>query len=97
MDNIVTIEVFGETFRFRPESETVDSNRIAEHLKATVAEAEEQFEAGMHGKNKLAILLMAAMNISKEFHEMKAAYNRLEDYVDSRAASLIEKIDNGVQ
>ena len=97
MDEIVTIELFGEKFRFRPETETCDSEKIVESVKHYVETATEQFQYNSSERNKFAILLLAVMNISQDFHELKREYGRLEGYVSKRTSSLLKKIEDGIQ
>ncbi len=97
LDEIVKIELFGEEFRFRPEDDDMDPEKVAEYLKHHVVMAEKQFQFKSSDKNKLAILLLAAMNMSKDFHELKLEYSKLEAHVCQRMASLMEKIDEGIQ
>ncbi len=97
MDEIVKIKVFGEEFRFKPEDQGVDPEKIVEYLKDYIVMAEEQIGCKSSRKNKIAILLLAGMNMSKDLNELKMKYNSLEDYITDRALSLIEKIDNEIQ
>ena len=96
LDKIVTIELFGVEFRFRSEGSEVDFSEVAEYLKHHVQIAEEQFQFKSSDKNKLAILLLAAMNMSKDFQELKLAHSKLEVDVYQRLASLVKKIDEGI-
>ncbi|MFH1152514.1 MAG: cell division protein ZapA [Pseudomonadota bacterium] len=96
LDDIVTIELFGEKFRFRPESQVREAQKIAEHLEHYVGLAEKQFKINTSDRNKMAILLLAAMNISKEYFELKSDYSKLEGYVAERTATLLKKIDDGL-
>lgn len=97
LDEIVIIELFGEEFRFRPEGDDMDSELVTEYLKHHVDLAEKQFQFKSSDKNKLAILLLAAMNMSKDFHELKMEYSKLEAHVCQRMASLKKKIDEGIR
>ncbi|MDY0376435.1 MAG: cell division protein ZapA [Desulfobacterium sp.] len=97
LDKIDTIELFGVEFRFRSEGSDIDFNEVAEYLKHHVQMAEEQFEFKSSDKNKLAILLLAAMNMSKDFQELKLSHSKLEIDVYQRLASLVKKIDRGIQ
>lgn len=97
LDDILTIELFGEKFRFKPDERVEDSQQIADHLTGYVEKAEEHFEQAATGKNKLAVLLLAAMNMSKDFHELKLEHSRLEELVIQRTTSLIKKIDDGIR
>ncbi len=97
LDEIVKIELFGLEFKFKSEGSAVDSREVAEYLKRHVVKAEDQFEFKSSDRNKMAILLLAAMNISKDFQELKLAHSKLETYVYQRMTSLINKIDEGIK
>lgn len=98
MDEIVKIELFGEEFRFKPEKEEgVDPAQIAAHVTERIREAEKLFQNKSSQRNRMAILLLAAMNLAKEFHELKQQHQALEIDVEKRISSLLEKIDREVQ
>ncbi len=96
MDEIVKIKVFGEEFRFRPEKQGADPEQIVEFLNHYILMAEEQIGSKTSDKNKIAILLLAGMNMSKDFNDLKNEHTRLEEYVVQRTSSLIAKINNGL-
>ncbi len=96
MDEIIVIDIFGEEFRFKPDNQVDNPEQIALHLKKYLKEAEELFQHKISGKNKMAILLLAAMNISKDFHELKVQYSELEHEIRKRLSSLNDKIDKGI-
>ncbi|MDD9305134.1 MAG: cell division protein ZapA [Desulfobacter sp.] len=98
MDEIVKIELFGEEFRFKPDdNEKIDSVKIADHVQEYVKEAENLFQNKTSAKNKIAILLLAAMNLSKDFNELKLQYSELERDVENKILSLIQKIDKEIE
>jgi len=97
LDEIVVIDLFGEEFRFKPDGQVKNPEQIAQYLKKYIIEAEKLFQSKASGKNKIAILLLAAMNLSKDFHELKLQHSELEKEVDSRISSLIKKIDTGIE
>ncbi len=97
MDDIVKIKVFGEEFRFKPERQGADPEKIVECLNDYILMAEEQIGLKSSDKNKMAILLLAGMNMSKDFNDLKIEYDKLEDYVARRTSSLIAKINNELQ
>ena len=47
--------------------------------------------------NKIVILLLAAMNLSKDFHELKLQHSELKKAMDQKISSLIEKIDKEIE
>lgn len=97
MDEIIVIDLFGEEFRFKPDNQVKDPGQIALYLKKYIKEAEEAFPQKTTGKSKLAILLLAAMNISKDFHELKVQNSELEKIMTNRLSSLSDKIDKGIK
>jgi cell division protein ZapA (FtsZ GTPase activity inhibitor) len=97
LDEIVVIDLFGEEFRFKPDNKVKHPEQVAQHLKKYIKEAESLFQNKPSGKNKIAILLLAAMNLSKDFHELKVQYLELEKEIENKVSSLIEKIDKGIE
>ena len=97
MDEIIVIDLFGEEFRFKPDNQVENPEQIAQYIKKHINEAEELFQHKTSGKNKIAILLLAAMNISKDFHELKVQHSELERQVEKRLSSLNKKIDKGIK
>ena len=94
MDEIVKIELFGEEFKFKPDKEQVyDPVKIAAHVKEYIEEAESLFQNKTSSKNRMAILLLAAMNLSKDYHELHLKYSDLQKDIESRVSSLLDKID----
>ncbi len=96
LDDIVKIVLFGEEFKFKPDGRVEDSHQIAEYLQHNVDMAEALFSEGAPGTNKLAILLLAAMNISQDYHELKTKHAKFTGYVSQRTSSLIKKIEEGM-
>ncbi len=94
LDEVVKIKFLGEEFRFKPNSQIQGSQRIVDDLEHYILTAEKQFDHKTSNKNKIAILLLAAMNISKDLNELKIKYSGLEDYISEKIAILIKKIDN---
>ena len=97
MDEIVVIDLFGEEFRFAPDEQVKNPEKVAQHLRNYIDEAENRFKNRSFVKNKIAILLLAAMNMSKDYHELKEKHLALEKEVESKITSLIEKIDKGIE
>jgi len=95
LDELIVIDLFGEEFRFKPDTQVDNPEQIAQHIKEHIKEAEELFQHKTSGKNKIAILLLAAMNISKEYYELKVQHSELEQKICKRLSSLNEKIDKG--
>ena len=97
MDEIIKIDLFGEEFRFKPDDQVENPEKVAKYLKNHIKQAENMFQNKTSGQNKIAILLLAAMNVSKDFYELKAQHANLEKEIDNKLSFLIEKIDKGIE
>lgn len=96
MDEIVEINFLGEHFRFKPDGQVKDPKAVVEYLTQHIEDAQHLFEQTASGHNKLAILLMAAMNLSKEVCELKTKQSQFEKNIAGRISSLSYKIDKGM-
>ena len=97
MDEIIKIDLFGEEFRFKPDAKVENPEKVAHILGKYIKEAEDLFQNKFTDRNKIAILLLAAMNLSKDFNELKWRHANLEKDVNDNLSSLIEKIDKGIE
>ncbi len=97
MDEIVKIDLFGEEFRFKPDGQVKDPDKVAQYLKDYIKEAEGLFQNKTTGRNRIAILLLAAMNLSRDFYELKQQHSELERDVERRISSLMYKVDKGIE
>ncbi len=96
MDETIKIDLFGEEFRFKPDDQVKDPKKVAQYLTDYIQEAEGMVQNKNSGRNRIAILLLAAMNLSKDFHELKLQQSELEKDVENNISSLINKIDKGL-
>ncbi|MCA1792632.1 MAG: cell division protein ZapA [Desulfotignum sp.] len=97
MDEIIKIDLFGEEFRFKPDGQVNNPEKVAQYLTDYIQEAEGMFQSKSSGRNKMAILLLAAMNLSKDFHELKLQHSEFERDVEKKMSSLVKKIDKGLE
>jgi cell division protein ZapA (FtsZ GTPase activity inhibitor) len=97
LDEIVKIDLFGEEFRFKPDGQVRDPDKVAQYLKDYIKEAEGLFPNKTSGRNRIAILLLAAMNLSRDFYELKQQHSELKRDVEQRISSLMYKVDKGIK
>jgi len=93
LDNIITIELFGQQYSFKPESGVSNANEVADLLIQEVANVEKQLSESNPKINKVTILTLAALNISSEFLDLKRNHSELIDKISERSASLANMID----
>ena len=93
MEQVIKIELLGETFRFKSEENRKNLKEILSFLTQELHKVEEQFPPHALKTNKSAILVMTALNISKQYVELTNNHTKLLESVASRATRLGEMID----
>jgi cell division protein ZapA (FtsZ GTPase activity inhibitor) len=97
LDEIVTIELFGQTHTFKANSEVTKAKEVADLLVKEVSRIEDQQANQSSNMSKLTILMLAALNIANENLELKRSHSKLLNDVTDRTANLIHTLDNSVQ
>ena len=97
MDEIVTIELFGQTHTFKANSEVTKAKAVADFLVKEVSRIEDQQANQSSSMSKLTILMLAALNIANENIEMKSDHAKLLHDITDRTTNLIHTLDSSVQ
>jgi len=90
VEQVITIELLGETFKFKADENSKSLEEILSFLMQEVQKVEEQFPAHALKTNKLAIVVMAALNISKQFVALTNNHSDFLNSVSSRTSKLGE-------
>ena len=70
MEQLVTIELFGQPYTFKAQSDVSNAKEVADHLVKEVTKIETQYSS-KSSVNKLATLILAALNIANENIKLK--------------------------
>ena len=97
MEKTVTIELFGQPHTFKANSDVTQEKEVADLLVREVTRVENQQSGQSSNISKLAILMIAALNIANEHMELKRNYANLLRDVTNRTSKLIHTLDNTVQ
>jgi len=97
LDEIVTIELFGQTHTFKANSEVTKAKAVADLLVKEVSRIEDQQGNQSSTMSKLTILMLAALNIANENMELKRNHSNLLHDVAQRTTKLIGTLDDSVQ
>ena len=97
MEEIVTIELFGQTHTFKANSEVTKAKEVADLLVHEVSRVEDQQPNQSSNMSKLTILMLAALNIANEHLELRRNHSKLLHDVTDRTANLIHSLENSVQ
>ena len=93
MDQIVTINIFGQPFSFTSETDTDQARAVAGQLENEIARIEEQQSGVKSEKAKIAILISAALNIANENFELKTNYSELLHNVEIQSKRLLQLLE----
>lgn len=93
MEQVIKIELLGETFKFKSDENRKNLKEILSYLMNELHKVEEQFPPHALKTNKLAIVVMTALNISKQYIELTNSHSDLLETVSSRTLKLDEMID----
>jgi len=97
LEQIVTIELFGQKHTFKANSEVTKAEEVADFLVREVTRVESLQTDQSSKMSKLTILMLAALNIANEHIELKRDHSKLLENVSNRTANLIRTLDNSVQ
>jgi cell division protein ZapA (FtsZ GTPase activity inhibitor) len=97
LEQLVTIELFGQSYTFKSESEGTKAEEMAEFLKQEVTRVETRLKDQPVTMNKLAILLLATLNIVNEHFEQKRSYSALLQDISGRSTNLLRLLDENIE
>lgn len=95
MEQLVTIELFGQPYTFKTESDITNAKEVADYLVKEVAKVETQ-HSSKSSVTKFATLILAALNIANENIERKKFYSELLGNISKQSANLIRALDAAV-
>jgi len=87
-EQLITIELFGEKFNFKADESQLKAEEIAGYLTREVEKVETQLPAHIANSNKLAVLVLAALNVSKQYIDLLHKHVKYVNTVSSRTARL---------
>ena len=97
MDEIFTIELFGQTHTFKANSEVTKAKAVADLLVKEVGRVEDQQANQSSNMSRLTILMLAALNIANDNIVLKSNHAKLLHDITDRTTELIHTLDNSVQ
>lgn len=93
MEQLITIELFGQPYKFQAAPETENAQEVAEVLVKEVGRIQDQQSKETPGITQIAILILAALNIANENMELKKNYSTLQETVSRRSDTLKRLLD----
>ncbi len=94
MDQLLTIEVLGQPFTFKSDSDASESRAVADFVANTVKRVKSQCTTqNTPTPDKHAILILTALNITRELFELKKKHQQLLDDIDKRSVDLLNALE----
>jgi cell division protein ZapA (FtsZ GTPase activity inhibitor) len=97
LEQIVTIELFGQPHTFKADSDVTRAREVADLLVKEVERIENQQVDPSSNISRQKILILAALNIANEHMELKRNHSKLLHDVVQRTTKLIGTLDGSVQ
>lgn len=93
----MTIELFGQPFTFKTQSEIPWAKEVADYLVKEVNRVEGGQSGTMSNTNKITVMISAALNIAKDCLEAKRDHQALVDELAKRSEGWISRLDRCAQ
>ena len=84
MEQLVTIDLFGQSYTFKTDSEVFKAEEVADFLVKEVKKVESQHSVKTLDVTKFTILILAALNIANENFEIKRNDSELLNVISQR-------------
>jgi len=97
LEQIVTIELFGQPHTFKADSDVTKAKEVADLLVEAVARVESQQNDQLSNISRQKILILAALNIANEHMELKRNHSKLLHDVAQRTTNLIGRLNDSTQ
>ena len=95
MEHLVTIELFGQPYTFKADSEAVEAKEVADLLRREVEKIQDQQAGQSTYIPKLTVLIIAALNIANQSMQLKKDYGEFADKMAKRCGVLNRMLDDG--
>ncbi len=96
MEQLVTIDLFGQSYTFKTDSEVFKAEEVADFLVKEVEKVESQHPVKTLDVTKLTILILAALNIANENFEIKRNDSEFLNDISQRLNRIICTLDENI-
>lgn len=94
MEQLLTIEIFGQPYTFQTDSDLTKAKAIADVLVREAHKIEHQQKKTGADLNKNTMLIIAALNIATENAELKQKQEKFIETISQRAEQLIRSLED---
>jgi cell division protein ZapA (FtsZ GTPase activity inhibitor) len=97
LDQFVTIELFGQPYTFRADTEAVQAREAADLLVGEVKKVHDQQAGQIPHISKLTILMIAALNMAHQILQLKKDSNEIVEHISNRCEALNRMLEEGLK
>lgn len=96
MDQLITIEVLGQAFSFKTDSDVSGAKAVADFVTKTVDQIKSQCAHKAPTPDKRAILILTALHIASEYFDLKNKHQELLQDINQRSENLLNALESEV-
>jgi cell division protein ZapA (FtsZ GTPase activity inhibitor) len=96
LEQLVTIDLFGQSYTFKTDSEVFKAVEVADFLVKEVEKVESQHPVKALDVTKFTILILAALNIANENFEIKRNDSEFLNDISQRLNRIICTLDENI-
>ena len=93
MDQLVTVEILGQPFTFKTDSDIAEAREMADFVAKSVHKAANQFADKPQPADNRSVLVLAALNIANEYFDLKKQYQQTLSDLGRRSEKLLYALD----
>lgn len=97
MEQLITIDVFGQTYTFKADAGQNDPKMAADFLMEAVRKIDAGQGSRPVGNSQFILLLQAALNISSEHMQLKRQLTEMSHRIAEQTERLYSLVDSGYQ
>lgn len=93
MEQLLTIEILGQPFTFKTDSDIAEAKEMADYVASSVNQASAHFANQPQVADNRAVLVLTALNIANEYFDLKKKYQQLISDLSRRSDKLLYTLD----
>ena len=94
MDQLINIEILGQSFSFKTDSDVAAAKAVADFVTETVDQIKSQCAQKSPTPDKRAILILTALHIASEYFDLKNKHQELLHYINQRSENLLHALES---
>jgi cell division protein ZapA len=92
LDQLLTIEILGQPFTFKTDSDASEAKEMADYVVNSVQRASAEFTKRTQLPDNRAVLLLAALNIANDYFDLKKKHQQMLVDLGDRSEKLLNSL-----